>query len=134
MSRFTLPVMLCLALGLSAGCSGGEAVGTVTGQVTLDGQPMKKGLIRFVPADGKSSGVGADVVDGKYTAQVPVGEVKVEITADRVVGKQKMYDTPDSPTVDKVVPAVAERFNVATELRMTVQAGSQEKSFEVMGK
>ncbi len=134
MPRLSRLALLGLALALSAGCSGGAAVGTVSGQVSLDGQPMQKGQIKFVPADGKSAGVGVDVVDGKYTARVPAGEVKVEITADRVTGKQKMYDTPDSPTVDKVVPGVADKFNVRTELKMTVVAGTQEKSFEVTAK
>src|SRR5687768_3380434 len=91
-----------LALACAGGCSeAGKA--TVSGQVTLDGQPLKEGVIRFVPADGRSTTADAPVVDGRFKAAVPPGEKRVEISAPKVVGKQKMYDTPDSPAADVVV-------------------------------
>lgn len=113
------------------GCSGLAKNAEVKGEVMLDGQPMKTGQIRFVPMNGKSPAVDASVADGKYAARVPLGEMKVEIRAPKVIGKRKMYDTPDSPTVDDIAERVAARYNDRTELRLTVQAGGQEKTFEV---
>ena len=118
-----------LVPALLAGCSGDNAVGTVSGEVTLDGRPLACGIIRFVPVDGKSPTADAGITDGKFAAAVPVGEVKVEITAPKVVGKHKMYDTADSPQVDAVTELIPPRYNVRSELKMTVRKGSQEKSF-----
>jgi len=115
-----------------AGCTGSEAnTGTVTGEVTLDGQPLKTGLIRFVPADGKTPTADTTITDGKFTAVVPLGEKKVEISAPKVVGKLKMYDTPDSPVVDQVKDIIPPQYNVRSTLTLTVQKGTQEKKFEL---
>src|SRR5262245_22811185 len=93
-----------LAAGLVAGCTpSGAKSGTVTGLVTLDGQPLKSGLIRFVPTDGKTPTADAPITDGRYSALVPLGEKRVEISSGKVVGKTKMYDTPDSPVVEQTV-------------------------------
>lgn len=131
MRRFLPGLASALPLLLVAGCSGGNPLGTVTGQVKLDGQPLRTGLIRFVPVGGMGQTADTGITEGKYTALVPVGEVVVEITAPRVVGKQKMYDTADSPVVQTVTELLPARYNVRSELRLTVQKGSQEKHFEM---
>ena len=45
---------LTLCLAAVGGCSSTSGKGTVAGEVTFDGQPLKEGVIRFVPVDGKS--------------------------------------------------------------------------------
>src|SRR4051812_46310676 len=135
MSRLTRHAALVgclLALACAVGCSDG-GTGTVSGKVTLDGQPLKEGLIRFVPADGKSQNADATIKDGKYKAVVPLGEKRVEISASKVTGKHKMYETPDSPTVDKVEELLPARYNTASDLKLTVKSGSQEKDYELTG-
>jgi hypothetical protein len=117
-----------------AGCAPEATTGTVTGEVTLDGQPLKQGLIRFVPVDGKTPTADAAVTDGKFIATVPPGEKRVEISAAKVVRKIKMYDTPDSPVVDETAELLPARYNVRSELTMTVQKGTQEKRFELKSK
>jgi hypothetical protein len=119
-----------LALACAGGCSrAGKA--TVRGEVTLDGQPLKEGVIRFVPADGQSPTADAAIVAGRFTATVPLGEKRVEISAPKVVGKRKMIDTPESPWVDEVAELLPPHYNVRSELTMTVQRGTQEKRFEL---
>ena len=125
--------LLALALALLAGCADSNPVGTVSGEVTLDNQPLTKGEIRFVPADGKSSGVSAAITDGKYSVTVPVGEARVEITAVKSAGKQQMY--PGAPEVEKFEPIpLPDRYNVRSELKMTVGKGNQEKNFPLTSK
>jgi hypothetical protein len=131
MARTAL-VGLALALA-AAGCSGGGGEATVSGTVKLDGRPLKAGLIKFIPADGKTPTADATITDGKYTATVPPGDKRVEVTAPKVVGKMKMYDTPDSPTVDQVEELLPKRYNTASELTYTVTAGSQTKDFDLQG-
>ena len=69
-----------------------------------------------------------------FTAQVPPGAKRVEISAPKVVRKIKMYDTPDSPVVEETAELLPARYNVRSDLTMTVQRGSQEKRFELTSK
>src|SRR5262245_20495897 len=134
MRRLTTDALLFgLLLGgaCAGGCSGKAGQARVSGEVLLDGKPLKEGVIRFVPTDGKTPTAHAQVVDGKFTAAVPVGGKRVEISAPKVVGKRKMYDTPDSPVVDDVTELLPARYNSRSELTWTVQKGSQEKVFEL---
>ena len=128
-------IALGLACGLlgAAGCSPADR-GTVSGEVTLDGRPLQEGVIRFVPADGKSQTASAAVVNGRFRAALAVGKKRVEISAPKVTGKRKVYDTPDSPTVDVVEELLPARYNVRSELTLTVEAGSQERRFELESK
>jgi hypothetical protein len=116
------------------GCSSEPAQGTVKGSVTLDGQPLESGMINFVSADASVPTAEATITAGKYEAFVPPGEKRVEIRAPKVTGKQKMYDTPDSPTVDVVTELLPPKYNIDSTLTMTVEDGEQEKSFELTGK
>jgi hypothetical protein len=128
LGRFCLAIVLAAAIGCSPGAN------VVSGTVNLDGQPLKEGLIRFVPVDGTSQPASTPVTDGKYSVPVSTGEMRVEISANRVIGKRKMYDTPDSPTVDEVEELVPPRFNVQSQLKIVVKGGSQTENFEVQSK
>jgi hypothetical protein len=129
------PWHLVILLLLSAsGCSSDTKMGTVNGEVLLDGKPLQEGLIRFLPMDGKSQTVDTAIRAGRFQATVPIGERRVEISAPKVVGKQKMYDMPNAPFVDEVAELIPERYNVRSELAMTVEAGSQEKQFTLKSK
>jgi hypothetical protein len=127
-----LPLLAPVGL---AGCTGSSSTGTVNGIVTLDGQPLKEGVARFVPANGKSPTASAIITGGKFNAAVSVGEMRVEFSAPKATGRRtKMYNTPDSPVVAEVAELIPERFNVKTELRITVKKGSQNESFALKSK
>jgi hypothetical protein len=115
-----------LTLGFMFGCSSDTKHGTVTGKVSLDGQPIKSGNIRFDPADGRTATADAMIADGKFSATVPPGEKRVSISAQKVVGKKRVYETPDSPTVDLTEEMLPKRYNVQSELKVTVNLGNQE--------
>jgi hypothetical protein len=116
----------CALIGISLGCSADSKHGIVTGSVTLDGQPLKIGNIRFEPTDGGTATADAPIADGKFTGKVPPGDKRVLITAPKVTGKKKMYDTPDSPVVDLVEELLPKRYNTQSELQLSVKAGKQE--------
>jgi hypothetical protein len=128
-----IPRLLLLFLPLT-GCGGASPQGEVNGTVTLDSQPLKEGEVRFVPADGKSQTTSARITDGKFTATVPIGEMRVEFSAGKIVGKIKMYDTPDSPTVDDVRELIHPRYNTKSELKITVKKGGQDETFLLKSK
>lgn len=127
--EITLLVLLAsLALG---GCFQSSTHGTVNGTVTVDSEPLREGTVRFVPVDGASQTASAMVSGGKFTATVPVGLMRVEFSGSKVVGRQKMYNTPDSPAVDMVIELLPPRYNVQSELTLDVQAGPQDAPFEL---
>lgn len=81
---------LCLAC---AGCWGGPdyPTATVTGKVTIQGQPVPKGFITFSPA-AQGPVTGAPIEAGQYRCEnVPAGKHKVTFQAqgDRPT---KLYD------------------------------------------
>lgn len=129
--QYVTSVLFLMGAVFALGCSTDSKHGTVAGTVTLDGQPLENGLIRFVPADGQSTSADAAVEHGTFTAQVPVGDKKVWISAPKVVGKRKMYDTPDSPTVDITQELLPARYNAQTTLTLTVAPGKQQPAFEL---
>src|SRR5262245_15814682 len=125
--RFTGIAGLLLALLLTASCSDGSATGEVAGSVNIDGKSPDTGSIAFIPADGKSPTAGGEIKDGKYTARVPVGTAKVEIRVPKIVGKKKLYNTPDSPVQPIMEEVLPSRYNDKTELTLDVKSGRNAK-------
>jgi hypothetical protein len=132
--RRLLPAFCLFGLFAPAGCGEGTSGGTVNGTVTLDGQPLKDGLVSFAPADGKGQTADAKITDGKFTLKLPVGTMKVMISAPKVVGKKKMYDTPDAPSVDEIKELLPEKYNAQSKLTVTVKAGTQDETFALTSK
>ena len=116
-----------------AGCGGGgKPQAQVNGAVTLDGKPLDAGVIHFYPqSDEGGPSASADIKDGRYQLQTGVGPMKVVINANQVVGKRKMYDTPDSPVVDDIRDVLPERYNMKSELKAALTTGSNEVNFEL---
>ena len=114
-----------------SGCGGNDGMATVAGSVTLDGKPIETGAILFVPLDGKAPTAGGNVTNGQYSVRVPLGAMKVSISAPKVVGKKKLYDTPDSPEMPITVEALPARYNAQTELQVTVTARTAPQNFEL---
>jgi hypothetical protein len=118
-------------LAATVGCSSDTGKGKVTGIVTLDDQPLKSGLIRFVPADGQTPTAEAMISDGKFSAEVPVGDKRVSISAPKVVGQRQTYQTPGAPTVDVIEELLPARYNANSELTLNVAGGHQEAPFKL---
>jgi len=119
---------------VAAGCSTDTKNGTVIGTVTLDGQPLQSGLIRFVPADGQTATADAPITDGKFSATMPIGEKKISISSPKVVGKRKMYETADSPMVDTIQELLPPKYNAQSTLTITVKAGKQDQPYDLTSK
>jgi hypothetical protein len=119
--------VLCSTLvSFSLGCSTDTKHCTVSGTVTLDGQPLKSGTIRFDAVDNRTAAADASITDGEFSIKVPPGDKRISITSPKVIGKKKMYDTPDSPVYDVTEESLPKRYNAQSELKLTVTAGQQE--------
>jgi hypothetical protein len=124
---------MLIALLLVAGCAKSD-VGVVTGSITVDGVSAKSGSIAFFPVNRKSTTAGAEIVDGQYTAGVPLGTFKVEIRVPKIVGQKKLYETPDSPIQQILAESLPARYNDKTELTLDVQPGNNQQDYELKTK
>jgi hypothetical protein len=126
---------ILIALGVAwPGCSRGPVMGTVVGEVTLDGQPLPKGHLEFTPVDGQAQTAGALIEAGKFTATVPVTKMQVKLHAPKVIGKRKMYDTPEAPWEDEVGEALPAKYNNNSDITLDVQRGRQEVRYDLKSK
>ena len=75
---------LAAAVLALAGCGSG-GTGVVAGKVTVNGKPLKKGLITFSSEVGNRDAFSAAIKDGLYkTGEIPCGLAKVTaLNADR---------------------------------------------------
>lgn len=130
---FPSPWLACLLLAAvtAVGCSKGPPMAEVAGNVAVNGQPAKTGSISFFPTDGKSPTAGATITDGKYTAMVPLGNVKIEIRVSKVVGQKRLYPTPNSPVQSILQEVLPPKYNDMTELTMEVQKGTNSQDFDL---
>ncbi len=121
--------------GLSGGCGGAPPQAQVNGTVTLDGKPLDTGVIHFFPqSDAGGPSASADIKNGRYQLQTGIGPMKVVVNANKVFGKRKMYDTPDSPVVEDIRDVLPERYNMKSELKAALTTGPNEVNFDLKSK
>jgi hypothetical protein len=93
----TVAAVLALATLTVCGCFGDGKV-KVGGAVTVAGEPVAQGTIRFAPADGAGPTDGATIDQGRYTAEVLRGAKSVQIEAFKKVGEAPHdRNDPSSP-------------------------------------
>ena len=128
----TVGVLAVLFL-VAAGCSQGPAVGTVTGEVTFDGQPVKKGHIEFTPLDGQGQTGGVMIDEGKFSGEVPVAQMRVQIHGQKVVkGTYQAY--PGAPLEDDVVEMLPAKYHSKSDITLDVKRGKQEVKYDLKSK
>jgi hypothetical protein len=122
---FACPVLV-VALAALAGCGGAES--TVTGTVTLDGQPVGPGVIVFASAGGASNpSDGAIQVDGSYFLRtgreegLTPGDYHVGVT---VLDQPAVKPGERSMEVAKYITPQKYAEPSTSGLQFTVEAGS----------
>jgi hypothetical protein len=138
-----LRVFVALVLVVVFGCSSQPyQVAQVSGRVTLDGKPLPKASVTFVPMASKDNQAPGPTAAGLTDAD---GRFKVEVDsrdprkAGAVVGKCRIYITTvigDAPADDRdaggpvkrIRDKVPERYNMKTELVFDVPAGGTDQA------
>lgn len=110
-----------------AGCGSGENFQKISGTVTLDSEPLKKGVVTLFP-NGAGTTVGGEIVDGKFLlardrGPTP-GKYRVEIVAFKASGK-KEFDVDLNKQVDVELQYLPPKYNNKSELTCTVEAGGK---------
>jgi hypothetical protein len=117
--RSATSLILVLVAG---GCGSSDPLGVgVSGMVTYKGQPIKEGLIAFIPMDGTNGPTGgANIDDGKYAiprrGALAPGKYRVEIRAFEETGKESPKNTQQSQMFGRSVEKVSAAPDVAQEL------------------
>jgi hypothetical protein len=111
--------MVLLAV-LAGGCG---STATVSGEVTVDGKPIDKGVISYVPADDKGAPATAPIENGRYELKTRPGNKRVQISQTVVVGKRDGYEI-----TEERLPA---RFHSRTELTFEVQSGANTRDWNL---
>lgn len=105
--------------------------GEVSGTVKVNGKPLETGSILFVPASGEGPTAESPIRDGRYSVHATTGAMKVSIRAPKVVGKKKIYPTPDSPEMPVTKEELPSKYNDKTELKFDVRHGANQKDFDL---
>lgn len=125
-SRGFLFCCWCSLCSAFLGCGSGEVYYPISGMVTVDDQPLKKGVITFFPI-GTGTTVGGEIVDGKFSLPVDkgpsVGKYRVEIVAFKTSGK-KEFDVDLNKQVDVEVQYLPSKYNTNSTLDCEVSKGS----------
>ncbi len=109
-----LPILALIVLA-AAGCNEPDSsVKIVHGSVSVDGQPVPMGYVRFVPIEGTPGPASlGDIEDGQYRIEsrggVPIGKHRVEVDARRKTGRQ-FLDQRGELMVDETVPVAPKSY------------------------
>lgn len=87
--RLTAVALLCACVAFAfVGCGQkGPKKVKISGVITVDGETVDKGSVRFKPADGEGPTDGAKIADGKFEAEVTTGEKILVVDGSKVVGQ-----------------------------------------------
>jgi hypothetical protein len=128
--RLRLLALVCLVSLLS--CADNKS--TVSGTVTFDGQPVLNGVVTFVKSEGDLIREGAIIKEGAFKATLPPGEYRIELSAQKVVGKrkQKGFDGKDEE-VELTAELFPESYNSKTTLTKKIEPGSNMLQLDIKG-
>lgn len=93
---------------------------TVTGTVTLDGQPILKGEVLFLALSGESADA-LPLLNGVFAGSVTVGEHRVQCASYITVKREVFPDQPPQDVLENSLPA---RFHSESTLTAVVRSGS----------
>jgi len=133
-SRRSLGLCLLLGLILTTGCGGGKSGSgtTVTGKVTLEGQPVN-GIVHFVHATAPEA-TAPSGPDGYTMINPPLGQVKVLVKAmpgAAAPGAATPKGSPELPsmagtsTAQGVAPPAKYGHPGTSDITYEVKAGKQ---------
>ena len=119
-------ILPLLGLGLVVGCGGVEnELGrkAISGNVTLDGQPLDQGSIAFEPLSDTGVRSGATISDGAYSVEelkgLPPGEYRVRINSAESTGPEP-EGAPGEPTQNVSKERVPATWNTRSEEKVTI--------------
>lgn len=131
--RSLAALVLITLVAAFAGCNSDNRR-AVSGEVSLDGEPVSGGSIVFLPATGDGSKGAAEIVDGKYAIPseqgLPPGNYRVEIRWSKPTGKQIPSGDPGM-LMDERLEAMPAKYNTASTLTAEITASENKHDFKL---
>ena len=120
--RSSIIALVLFLLAFLTGCGDGKSV--VNGTVSYEGQPVKSGSVTFVSVEGEMVREGAVITDGAFTAKMPPGKYKVELSGTRSAGKRtkKGFDGKDE-VIELTEEIFPHYYGSKSELTETIKSG-----------
>ena len=118
------------ALVVYVGCSNAPSMADVRGNVTLNGEALSDGTIRFIPQDGQSATVGGSIKSGKFETRAPLNKYRVEISSTQMPSEAKVIDRHSQANY-AIVERIPQEYNTQSTLILDVQPGLNEPLFEL---
>lgn len=137
MNKFVYGCLVLAILLATGGCGEKSDEITVSGKVTVDGEPIPTGTVSFVDVGGSIPTGGGLIKDGLYTARVQPGDKTVLVLGNKLVGQEPEYQgVPDSPMRDKYQMITPEPYNAAhlSPLKATITGPQEGLDFDLDGK
>lgn len=119
-----MALVTCLIAACSIGCGGTQSA--LSGIVTLDGIPLEKAIVHFVPeSEHEHPAVVLTDSQGRYRTRVAPVTYRVAIQCQKVVGKMEDEFNRDGPPIDRYEDVIPIRYanRDTTPLRATPTAG-----------
>lgn len=92
-----------------------EDTAALAGTVLIDGTPVRRGGIQFMPID-RGRPAFSPIVDGTYAARVPKGRVRVIVSSAKETGRTiEVYSTTVPEVVDALPPSLREGIEITVE-------------------
>ena len=136
-------LIACAGLLLFSGCFGGNSdLGSVTGTITIDGEPISYANVTFMPVQGRAS-IGRTDENGVYKLVYTVGQEGALIGNHKVIVRTKVVKEPNygekgAETKDPVrlkgrKELLPKKYcdRNSTELTATVESGSNTIDFDL---
>lgn len=120
---------ILLALGLTSCGPATPPIGTVTGTVTLDKQPLAGANLVFQPADGRPS-YGMTDSAGRFTLEYAEGVPGALVGRHTVIIRTEFWG--DSPGDPRATPEkLPKKYHDETELTADVKSGQNTIDFDL---
>ena len=132
---------ICLVISICCGCGKkGPRRAAATGHVSLDGQPIKEGVIQFLPVEGTvGPETGGVITNGQY--DIPrergpvVGKSRIELRASKKTGRKIQDPTGRSGTLtDEYVEMFPPSANTNSTLVREIKDEPNKLDFDVHAK
>lgn len=128
-------VVAILFSGVAVGCGGssGPKLATVSGTVTLNGDPVTGVNVTFIPRQNGSPSYGSTDEDGNYQLLFTHQKYGAELGSHDVLIEQPEPETDDSGKVlsPKPIVAVPDKFRHRGTLTAEVSSGRNKVNFEL---
>ena len=126
---------LVILLAATVGCS---SRASVTGNVTLDGQPIDGGTISFIPTDNANGSTARGKIEGGHYS-IPASEgltpgtKRIKVRWTRKAGKKVRAPRPEfqDKIIEQVMEVVPPRYNARSELKAEIKTGKNVVNFEL---